>query len=196
MTGKFWVPTFDGSFPHHWQAEILTARPLILPSRHFVYPTQAEEVERGALEVLIRPAKTAQEFLATCALGFRSPELPSGLWSCPRPGDLLAIAGGYAYLIDTLAPERCVHLDLRPVTAVLAAPEENLLLLAGFHQVIAVGEEGIRWTSGRLSWEGITLEDVQDGKLHGSGWHMMDDRDVPFVLDLATGRHTGGGFTP
>jgi len=50
------APFFDGTFPHHWQAEILPARPLILPQRHFVYPRQAEEVERGALEVLIRPS--------------------------------------------------------------------------------------------------------------------------------------------
>jgi hypothetical protein len=49
------APTMDLTFPHHWQAQILSARPLILPSRHFVYPAQAEEVERSALEVLIRP---------------------------------------------------------------------------------------------------------------------------------------------
>jgi len=50
--------TFDLSFPHSWQAEILAARPLILPPRHFVYPREAEEVERGALEVLVRPFST------------------------------------------------------------------------------------------------------------------------------------------
>ena len=48
-------PIVDLSFPHRWQAEMLAARPLILPPRHFVYPQEAEEVERGALEVLIRP---------------------------------------------------------------------------------------------------------------------------------------------
>jgi len=47
--------TIDLSFPHCWQAEILPARPIILPARHFVYPREAEEVERGALEVLVRP---------------------------------------------------------------------------------------------------------------------------------------------
>ena len=44
----------DESFPHDWRAEILAARPLILPPRHFTYPREAEEVERGALEVLVR----------------------------------------------------------------------------------------------------------------------------------------------
>ena len=45
----------DFSFAHTWQAEVLASRPLILPGRQFVYPAQVEEVERGALEVLIRP---------------------------------------------------------------------------------------------------------------------------------------------
>ena len=50
------TPTVDFAFPHAWQAEILLARPAILPARHFVYPASADEVERGALEVLVRPA--------------------------------------------------------------------------------------------------------------------------------------------
>ena len=45
----------DSTFAHAWQAEVLAARPLILPGRQFVYPAQVEEVERGALEVMIRP---------------------------------------------------------------------------------------------------------------------------------------------
>jgi hypothetical protein len=59
----------DSTFAHDWEAEVLASRPLILPSRQFVYPVQVEEVEHGALEIMIRPAGFAP-FLATCALGF------------------------------------------------------------------------------------------------------------------------------
>jgi hypothetical protein len=79
------APVVDLSFPRRWEAKILAARPLILPPRHFVYPREAEEVERGALEVLIRPGgEGAHPFLATCALGFRDPAVPTGLWSAPN----------------------------------------------------------------------------------------------------------------
>ena len=61
MAANSLVPVFDFSFPHHWQAEVLPARPIILPTRHFVYPREAEEVERGALEVLIRPTEEPGE---------------------------------------------------------------------------------------------------------------------------------------
>src|ERR1700722_2770257 len=97
-------PFTDLIFPHHWQARILPARPLILPPRHFVYPREAEEVERGAMEVMVRAEATAPEFLATCALGFQDPIVPTGIWSCPNPHELCAVSGGYAYIIDTREP--------------------------------------------------------------------------------------------
>jgi len=115
------APTFDGTFAHRWTAETLPNRPMILPSRHYVYPAQVEEVERGALEVLIQP-ESGLPFWATCALGFRDPAAPTGIWAMPDPNWLCAVSGGYAYLIDTAAPERFVHLRYRPVLAVLPVP--------------------------------------------------------------------------
>jgi hypothetical protein len=185
-------------FPHSWTAQILSAPPMIAPARQFVYPMyvpgEEDAMGRGAMLVEVKPA-SGGTFLATCALGFREASLPSGIFACPRKDDLLAIAGGYAYLVDTLAPAGCLHLPLRPVTAILAAPEERLLLLAGFHSVLAVGVDGVAWESERLSWEGVAMGEVVGGALHGTGWDMQSDRDVPFVLDLRTGKHSGGGFS-
>jgi hypothetical protein len=185
------------AFPHTWSAQVLTTPPLIAPARQFVYPLyvpgEEDAMARGALLLNVKPA-AGGAFLATCALGFRDPSLPSGVYACPRADDMLVIAGGYAYLVDTLQPEHCLHLPLRPVTQILAAPDEGLLLLAGFHHIAAIGSEGLRWQSGRLSWEGVQPGEIADGKLHGTGWDMRTDRDVPFELDLSTGLHTGGGF--
>lgn len=178
-------PTIDLSFPHAWEAEALSARPLILPPRHFVYPGQAEEVERGSLEVLVRPG--TEPFLATCALGFRDAVVPTGLWSCPNPEDLCAVSGGYAYLISTTDPERFTMLPYRPVLEVRPVAEMELLLFVGHHAVLAWGRQGEAWRSEKLSDEGITLTTIDDGILHGRGWEMQSDRETPFALDLATG---------
>jgi hypothetical protein len=205
-------PILDLNFPHRWQAEILSARPLILPPRHFIYPRDAEEVERGALEVMIRPrvretqpgapglssetwerntARTtkhpAQEFLATCALGFRDPAVPTGLWSAPNPDELCAVSGGYAYLIDTTAPERFTMLPFRPVLEVRSLPAQGLLLFVGHHAILAWGPHGEAWQSEKLSDEGVTISQLENGVLHGMGWQMMTDKELPFALDLATG---------
>lgn len=191
--------TVDLSFAHSWQAEILSARPLILPPRSFVYPLHAEEVERGALEVLVRPGQipnaegrspSAQEFLATCALGFRDPAVPTGVWSTPRPEEICAIAGGYAYLIDTTAPERFTMIAFRPVLEVRAVPAEGLLLFVGNRSILAWGRGGKAWESERISDEGLTIRSIENGILRGTGWEMRSDKETPFAIDLRTGQGT------
>ncbi len=189
----------EDAFPRTWSARLLGQPPLIAPARQFTYPLpvpgEEDALARGAVRLEVKPA-SGGTFLGICALGFRDPSLPSGISACPRPDDLLAVAGGYAYLVDTLHPECCLHLPLRPAVAIMAAPKDGLLLLAGFHHVVAVGAEGLRWQSARLSWEGIQLGEISAGKLHGTGWDMRTDRELPFTLDLRTGAHIGGAFNP
>ncbi len=180
------TPVVDLTFPHTWTAEILPRRPLILPARQFVYPRQAEEVERGALELLVHPA-AAQPFLATFALGFADAAAPSGLWSCPDPNQLCAVAGGYAYVIDTTRPEQFEHIEYRPVLRVLALPAQQLIIFAGHHSLLAWGPKAKAWQTSRLSWEGVEITRVEGDRLEGTGWDMLADRDVPFTIDLRTG---------
>jgi len=223
------APIVDLTFPHLWQAEILSARPLILPNRHFVYPLDAEEVERGALEVLIRavgrdavgrdfspgmnhgksvgalapevcfpePSTEAdlsthtQPFLATCALGFRDAIVPRGIWSCPNPNEIYAVSGGYAYLIDTTAPDRFTMIAFRPVLDVRPLARVGLLLFVGHHAILAWGASGHAWQSEKLSDEGITITAIEAARLHGRGWNMMADKETDFTLDLKTGLRIG-----
>ncbi|MGD0157284.1 MAG: hypothetical protein ABSB50_14395 [Terracidiphilus sp.] len=188
MTAAAPGPIVDLSFPHRWQAEVLASRPLILPQRRFVYPKEVEEVERGALEVLIRPnANDAQPFLATCALGFLDSAAPSGIWSAPKPDEICAVAGGYAYIVDTTAPERFTMIPYRPVLEVRPLVENGLLLFVGHRSIVAWGREGIAWESDKLSDEGVTILAVDSGVLRGTGWEMKSDRERLFALDLLTG---------
>jgi hypothetical protein len=183
------APEIDLSFPHAWNAEILSARPLILPPRHYVYPREAEEVERGALEVLVRPkGEGTDPFLATCALGFRDPSVPTGLWSAPKPQEMCAVSGGYAYLIDTTAPERFTMIPYRPVVEIRPVAQAGLLLFVAHHSILAWGPEGHAWQSAKLSDEGVTITAIENGLLRGLGWELMSDTDTPFVLDLNTGQ--------
>ncbi|HZL50273.1 MAG TPA: hypothetical protein VFC37_04920 [Terracidiphilus sp.] len=178
----------DLSFSHDWQAEILPARPAILPARHFVYPRDAEEVERGALEVLVRPQEHGQPFLATCALGFRDAAVPTGIWAAPSPREICAVSGGYAYLIDTAEPERFTMVEYRPVLEVRALVEERLLLFVGHLSIIAWGANGQAWETVKLSDEGVTITGVEDGVLRGSGWEMISDKEKAFAVELRSGK--------
>jgi hypothetical protein len=194
------------TFPHAWRAEVLAAPPMIAPARQFTYPHQIageeDALARGALLVLVHPAGAANaggDFLATCALGFTDPAMPNGVFGCPGPDELCAVAGGYAYVIDTNAPERAAHIALKPVVELLPLPAHGLLLFLGFHAIVAWGADGLAWQTGRLSWEGLRVTGVQtagDGSaaLHGFGWNLTTDKEVAFTVDLRDGSHTGGGF--
>jgi hypothetical protein len=181
------TPTVNLSFAHDWQAEILAARPLILPQKNFVYPAQADEVERGALEVLVRASKDGDAFLATCALGFRDAAVPTGIWSCPKASELCAVSGGYAYVIDTVQPGRFTMIAYRPVLEVHSVTAHGLLIFVGHHSLLAWGVDGLFWESEKLSDEGVTITGIDD-ELHGLGWNMMSDREYEFTLDLRSGR--------
>jgi len=184
------LTTPQGGFAHHWQATILKQRPLILPRRRYVYPREAEEVERGALELLVAPA-VGEPFLATCALGFADPVAPTGVWSCPNPDQLCAVAGGYAYLIDTCRPERFEQVAYRPVLGVIASISEKarLLLFVGNRAILAYDEHGQAWESPRLSDEGVTVSSIDSTDLYGEGWELATDRERAFRLRLQDGTY-------
>jgi hypothetical protein len=225
--------TLDGSFPHRWQAEVLAARPAILPARHYVYPRQAEEVERGALEVMVRPVprkemgapgqgsprtglrpwggdpshlgtwdsttanppthpQSAPPFLATCALGFRDPLVPTGIWSAPSPEEICLVAGGYAYMVDTTSPERFTMIPYRPVLEVRAAVDAGMLLFVGHRSILAWGRNGQAWESEKLSDEGVKITAIENGVLVGKGWHLLTDKETTFALDLRSGARVEG----
>ncbi len=193
----------DTSFASDWQAEILERPPLISPTRQYVYPQAVEEVERGALLLHVTPPHTAPlhaaswnaaPFLATFALGFQEPSLPHGLWACPNPHQLCAVAGGYAYVVNARQPEQWQQISYRPVTTIRVVASHRLLIFTGFHSLCALGEAGLAWETKRLSWEGLRITDLQADTLSGFGWDMATDTEVPFTVDLRTGHAIGGAF--
>ena len=127
-------------------------------------------------------------FLATCALGFRDPAVPTGLWSTPEPEKLCAVSGGYAYIIDTTTPDRFTMIPHRPVLAVHSLPARDLLLFVAHHAILAWGRNGQAWQSPKLSDEGVTITAIANNELRGLGWDMMADQEIPFTLDLKTGQ--------
>jgi hypothetical protein len=180
-----------------WRTEVLAEAPMIAPARQFVYPRavagEEDAMARGALRVLVHPA-AGGTFLATCALGFNDPRMPSGVWACPNPEEICLVAGGYAYLVNTAAPGVCAQIGLRPVVEVRVLEEAGLLVFVGFHALVAWGVDGLAWETRRLSWEGVRIEGVEGDALRGCGWDLRTDKEVGFVVDLKTGEAVGGGF--
>lgn len=116
----------------------------------------------------------------------------SGVFSTPSKTRLLLVGRGDAFLVDIDAPDRFEAIDTGgPVVAVRPVLDEGLLLLASPWMITALGEDGVRWQTGRLAIEGIRMDEVQAGQLAGVA-DPSDDEPRDFVVDLHTGRHEGG----
>jgi hypothetical protein len=75
----------------------------------------------------------------------------------------------------------------RPVFAVHVAVAEGLLLFVGHRSIIAWGRDGQIWESEKLSDEGVTILEIEDGVLRGMGWTMRTDTETAFAVDLRIG---------
>ena len=179
-------------FPHNYEVKLLESYSLVHPAEKLhQFPAELEEGDRSGVYVRVKP-KGSVAWIGFFALGFDSKQVAHGIFSCPDPDWLCAVAGGYAYLVDTTNPERWMQIEQRPVTEVRPVPELKLLLFTGFTSITALGASQQLWTTERLSWEGVTVTQIQGTALHGFGWDAITDKEVPFEVDLLTGKSKGG----
>lgn len=170
---------------------------MIAPARQFTWPVpvpgEEDALARGALFLNVQP-REGGSFLALCALGFSTGSVATGVFAMPEPDELCAVAGGYAYLVDTLHPDQIEQVPLRPVVQVLPVPESDAVVFVGFHSIYVRGAGDVRWQTPRLSWEGIILGHAENDILHGTGWDIKTDKEFPFTVNLRTQACEGGGF--
>jgi len=184
--------SFHYDFPRNYEIKLLDSCSLANPAEELhQFPARLEEGDRSGIYLRVT-SPGLPSWIGFFAKGFDSNQVASGIYSCPDPGSLCVVVGGYAYVVDTGNPQRWLQIEQRPVVQVKPLPDLKLLLFAGFTSISGLGESGRLWTTERLSWEGISIGAVKDGVLHGQGWDLMTDKEVPFEVDLITGESKGG----
>jgi hypothetical protein len=183
---------FDFTFPHNYEVRVLESAPPVHPiEKLYHYPVELEEGDRSGAFVRVVP-KRGPAWVGFFALGFDSDQVVTQVCSSPDPDSFCTVIGGYAYVVKANDPEQWLRVDQRPVVDLRVVSQHGLLLFAGFTTITAVDQSGIAWTTERLSWEGLTITDIKSGRLLGHGWDALADKEVPFEVDLKTGKHTGG----
>src|SRR5215468_4019922 len=180
------------AFPHNYEIKVLESYSLVHPAEklhHF--PAQLEEGDRNGIYLRVT-RNNSSPWVGFFAQGFDSSQVAHGVFSCPDPDWLCAVARGYAFLVDTTNPQRWIQVEQRPVVVVKPVLELKLLLFVGFTSLTVLGESQRLWTTERLSWEGITISEIQGTKLTGMSWDAIADKEVPFEVDLLTGKSKGG----
>src|SRR5262249_18078398 len=182
----------DFVFPRNYEVRLLESAPPVHPvEKLYHYPVELEEGDRAGAYVRVAPEE-GPAWIGFFALGFESGQVVSALASCPDPDSFCAVVGGYAYVVKANDPTQWFRVEQRPVVDMRPLPRQGILLFTGFTTMTAVGRDGIAWTTGRLSWEGVSITELTGDKLHGMGWDALTDKEAPFEVDLLTGKHTGG----
>jgi hypothetical protein len=183
---------FDFTFPRNYEVRILDAAPPVHPvEKLHHYPVELEECDRSGAYVRVTP-QSGPAWAGFFALGFDSDQVVSQLCSTPDPEHFCVVVGGYAYIVKASDPAQWLRVEQQPVVDLRVLSQHGLLLFAGFTSITAFGGSGIAWTTQRLTWEGLTITAIDDDKLLGLGWNALADKEVPFAVDLKTGKHTGG----
>jgi hypothetical protein len=197
---------FEFSFPRNYDVRVLGSEPPVHPlEKLYQFPVELEESDRTGVYVRVvpqqgptSPAHRAENralgtpWTGFFTQGFDSSHVLSAICSCPDPDSVCVIAGGYAYVVKASDPSQWFRIEQRPVTELQVLTRHDLLLFAGFTTITALGREGVVWTTERLSWEGLRLSSPTGDILRGMAWDAISDREVPFEVDLKTGKHSGG----
>ena len=182
----------ESVFASNYEVRLLAASPPVHPvEKLYHYPVELEEGDRAGVYVRVEP-QGKSPWTGFFALGFDSDMAVNAICTCPDPDSLCMVAGGYAYVVKASDPAEWFRIEQRPVTALRVITDPTLVLFAGFTSITALGSSGIKWTTERLSWEGISISEIKGNELQGLGWDAIATKEVPFAVDLHTGRHSGG----
>jgi hypothetical protein len=180
------------TFPRNYEIRLLEAAPPVHPvEKLYHYPVELEEGDRAGTYVRVAP-RDGPAWAGFFALGFESSSVVSALASCPDLDSFCIIVGGYAYVAKANDPANWFRVEQRPVVDFRQLPDQDILLFTGFTTMTAVSRSGVAWTTGRLSWEGISITGFSNDRVRGLGWDAPTDKEVAFEVDLRTGEHAGG----
>ncbi|MCU1356072.1 MAG: hypothetical protein JWM89_1490 [Acidimicrobiales bacterium] len=127
---------------------------------------------------------------------FPSGGLGSGsqVFACPGPNHLGVMAGGDVYVIDVLAPSQ--DASVVPVSAVQQVEGiagTDLLLLVRQLNIVALGGDGVQWTTPRLCLDDLRIVAASAGSIVCSVFNLDGtDENDEIELDPTTGEQTRG----
>ena len=111
----------------------------------------------------------------------------------PNGRELLVIAGGQGYIVDPNDRAKREYFGAQ-IEFALHLPEFSSVVFGNGLWFESLGPDGWQWRSRRISWDGMR-EFHRDGlRLFGEAWSPLEDRWLPFDLDLRTGQFTGGSY--
>jgi hypothetical protein len=111
----------------------------------------------------------------------------------PDTKRIFVVAGGADYLINPNTKSVEGH-TTQNISFSYDVPELNIVIFGNYIRFWAEDKDGSKWTTPRLSWDGIKVTSVLDAVLTGMCYSAIDEMWHEFKLDLTSGDVTGYSF--
>ena len=106
---------------------------------------------------------------------------------------VIVISGGQAYVVD-IVNRKMVNKFGGDIDGITEIKDRQRIVFSTPTTLLAVGKAGVLWESKRLSWDGVRSLAEKNGFIIGEAYDPMQDKWVPFSVDISTGAFTGGSF--
>jgi hypothetical protein len=131
-----------------------------------------------------------RRWLGIFAFGGISPKGVTGVFTTPDPHRVCVVSEGAGYFVSANAPTSWEEARVAPILDVRPVPAQQILVFAGYAELIAYGETGFRWRTEDLVVDELVITEVTDTHISGKGWIPEGEPgSYRFVVDLRTGEH-------
>jgi hypothetical protein len=180
---------FDLSFPHRFECEVVDELPG--GRAHRLYFPGDQPAGQDGVVIRVRP-ETTEAWIGMFAFGKFAKAGVTRVLSMPDPERFCVVARGAGYVVTVANPAAWEAVRAIPIIDVRAIPGAGLVVFANDTDLLAYGEEGVRWRTKRLAWDGLKILAVGDRTLVGEYWDIREEAMQRFEVDLATGAARGG----
>jgi hypothetical protein len=181
----------DATFDHSYECMFLAELPSSKSLPRYYYPGASTQGGQDGIVVEVKP-EHGQSWLGTFAFGTDRSKGFSGIFTTPTIGRLCVVAAGVGYFVSADSPEEWERVIATPVMDVRSNSTCGIIVFADFTRLVAYGQSGLKWKTGRLAWDDLKITDMTANSIKGEYFDVPGQAVATFTVDLITGNHEGG----
>jgi len=159
--------------------------------RTYYYPNASEHGGHDGVIIRIFPEHTSS-WVGVFAFGRITPSGVTGVFTTPNPERICVVSKGEGYMVSSSIPTVWEPIQTRPIIDVRPVYAMRIIVFASFNELTAYDNNGLKWKTKRLTWDGMNIIQVTDHIIRGEFFDIATERYESFVVDLETGNHEGG----
>ncbi|HXB91720.1 MAG TPA: hypothetical protein VNU72_05505 [Puia sp.] len=111
----------------------------------------------------------------------------SGIFGMPDSNKFCVVSRGNGFIVSANCPREWDSVECMPVMDVKTSVEHKIIIFASYTHLVAYGEKGIRWTTVRLSFDGLTITGLAEDIIQGRYYDIRSGRLEDFKVSLKDG---------